>query len=282
MLKKLLYILKFAIIIFFITQKSYALYPEKKDLKRDFGFGNVYVGAQVGNAVSGTFGVTKTEFGYSSFYLPTRFLQGGRFNASLGVRLLGVVRFEVEYSNIYQQYPVLKSDLVGGGGVTTNYKPLDKSSYGDEKLSNALAVNVIADIRYPSRKLYPYIGAGRGKGELEMFYVDTKLDETENGSGFGEKYCLDSSSDINECAKKVNINFNQFFGGMVYELTVLPVALNIEYRAQFGDKVKVYPKNDMHAPTNDELNNGYQYAVGEPKEVMFKNYSVLLGIKIML
>ena len=268
-----------SLVIVGTSNKIMALYPTAPEIVKPTKPISLYVGANLGTALSNTFGVSSTEYGYSGLYTPTRFLTGGLFALSFGSIIKDTVRVEAEYIHIYQEYPILSDDNIDTKPTnsTDAYQSLQNTLYGKETMDRALAINVIYDFKNFSRNVYPYLGLGVGNGEYEVYYVDSTLDMK---SGLGEKYCLDDSSNIDSCDKQVRGNFLQAFVGMGYEAKFLPVLFTLEYRYIMGPKLTVYPKNGDNGQVRDGKNQ-WEYQVGSPVDKRYSNHSIDFSVRVL-
>jgi hypothetical protein len=266
-MKKIILSLSVLLLLIASINNSLALYPEKTIEPKSKGLLSAYAGVSFGTASTTTFGNNTTEYGFSSFYIPTRFLDGGMYSINLGLGFFNQLRVEGEYLYIYQEYPYLTSDSTSPGLSLEKYK--NQTAYGYQRMQKAFALNFYYDGTLISNRFYPYIGLGFGVAEFETFYVDTKLLEDQ----VGERYYN----------KPVKGQFVQGMFGLEYKLDVINASYYIQYRYVSGPKITITQNNPGQTtkPANEE-DTEVIFLPAIDKILQYKNHSIGIGIKFFI
>ena len=204
------------LVLFASTGSVFALYPDKEDYLYKEKAVDVYLFAGVGTAGTSSLG-RLAQVGYKPLFSPVNLLDGGFAHMGVGFRLaankgsfLSDIRYEIENIYTYQLYDRIKDQTLTD--ITDGVLPAKSR----EVLKNAVAFNVLYDMRFLSPLFYPYVGFGLGNGQFKYLSVDLEMQKY---NGMGEQYDSTSSG-----------LFGQFRIGVSYDTKIVKSSFYVEYR----------------------------------------------------
>lgn len=233
---------------------------------------DLYIGFAFGSNTSQSL-QSKVGFGFQSFILPQRTLEGGIFSATMGMRpfiksnFWQNMRIEAETQYVYQRYSVLNRADLRAGEIEANAIP----KKGKEALKGNFAFNTLYDIKYFSPVVYPYIGAGAGYGKFVYSNVDIELQP----NGLGEWYNITK-----------NAPFGQFILGVQYDTKVVKASMFVQYKyiTSFS-AFNLNPANDgiqdIKEPEPGAPENPTEPTTS-PRSATYSNHSLMFGFKYYL
>ena len=283
-----LFVILLVVFLWASTGSVFALYPDKEDYLYKEKAVDVYLFAGVGTAGTSSLG-RLSQLGYKPLFSPVNLLDGGFAQMGVGFRLsadkgsfFSDFRYEIENIYSYQLYERIKDTSLNN--IPDGILPEEPK----EVLKNALALNIIYDMRFLSPLFYPYIGFGIGSGQFKYLSVDL---EKQPYNGMGEQY--DSTA---------NGLFGQFRIGVSYDTKIVKSSFYVEYRLITAlASQTMLPGNDGTMNSKDEgLMACYEDINGDntreeiqckipddlvrpvPKDVKYMNHVVAFGFKYYL
>ena len=283
-----LFIILLVVFLWASTGSVFALYPDKEPYLYKEKAVDVYLFAGVGTAATSSLG-RAADLGYKPLFSPVNLLDGGFAHMGVGFRLaadkgsfLSDFRYEIENIYTYQRYDRIldsaKSDI-----EASMLPPKPR-----EVLKNAVALNVIYDMRFLSPLFYPYVGFGLGSGQFKYLSIDL---EEQKYNGMGEQYDSTSTG-----------LFTQFRIGVSYDTKIVKSSFYVEYRLMTALAAQtMLPGNDGTMNSKDEFILAcYEDINGDgtreeatckipddlvrpvPKDVKYMNHVVAFGFKYYL